>query len=325
MWASTGRSALASLANVAALPDDDVVALAARQHGTFSRAQSLAMGIDDGAISRRLRGGRWLRVHPGVYILPGAPPSFERDLWAAHLAIGPHSVVSHECAAARRGLRAVPQARLVLTNRHGRHHRIPDVVVHQIDDVLDHHVEVIDGLPTTTVARTIVDCASVVSLVRLERLAEQALRERLVTTRQIHDVVADVCRRGKPGMRAMGAALHKFGPGTVVPDSKLEAMLLAALLAGGNPAPVPQFAHPGRHPGVGRVDFAYPDAKVVLEADGRPWHQRIADIRRDRARDNEAARSGWLTLRFMAEELQGDPDDVGATVRDVLTSRRTRR
>lgn len=98
-------------------------------------------------------------------------------------------------------------------------------------------------------------------------------------------------------------------------------MLLAAVLGAGNPKPVPQFTHPGRNPARGCVDFAYPDAKLIVEADGRRWHQRIADLKRDRARDTEAARAGWLTMRFMWEELKGDPDDVGAAVAETRAHR----
>lgn len=98
-------------------------------------------------------------------------------------------------------------------------------------------------------------------------------------------------------------------------------MLLAAVLGAGNPKPVPQFTHPGRNPARGCVDFAYPDAKLIVEAAGRRWHQRIADLKRDRARDTEAARAGWLTMRFMWEELKGDPDDVGAAVAETRAHR----
>ena len=106
-----------------------------------------------------------------------------------------------------------------------------------------------------------------------------------------------------------------------MPASQLERMLLDALRSVGLPDPVPQFPHPGREIGTGWVDYAYPDAKLILEADGRRWHQRIADIGRDRARDKAAARAGWLTMRFMHEELTSDPADVGRAVVETLAHR----
>jgi very-short-patch-repair endonuclease len=56
---------------------------------------------------------------------------------------------------------------------------------------------------------------------------------------------------------------------------------------------------------------------MLLEADGRRWHTRVRDIRRDHERDSEAARVGWVTLRFVYEQLVSAPDDVAATVADV--------
>ena len=57
----------------------------------------------------------------------------------------------------------------------------------------------------------------------------------------------------------------------------------------------------------GCVDFGWPEARLIVEADGRRWHTRIADLRRDRERDNQAARAGWQTLRFLHESIDGRP------------------
>lgn len=301
--------------------DDAVAAMAAEQHGTFARWQLLERGIDPGYVDRRLRTRRWQRAAPGVYQLPGVPASPEQRLWIAWLAVGPRSVVSHETAAERRRLGPVPAGRIVLTDRHGRHHRIAGAFVHQLDDVLDHHVDELDGLPTTTAPRTIVDLAAVSSPSRLARIVEDAVNHGRVTELAVGSVLAEVARPGKRGVRRLGQLLDARAPGDPVPESVLERLLLEAVVGAGNPRPVAQFPHPGRTSRRGWVDFAYPDVKVILEADGRRWHQRIADIKRDRARDNEAARAGWLTLRFMHEELRHDPVEVGRTVADVRLSR----
>jgi len=106
-----------------------------------------------------------------------------------------------------------------------------------------------------------------------------------------------------------------------VPDSVLERLLRDALRSVGLPDPVPQHPHPGREIGTGWVDYAYPDAKLILEADGRRWHQRIADLERDNARDKAASRAGWLTMRFMHEELTTDPVEQGRSVIEALSHR----
>jgi len=295
--------------------------LSAAQHGGFARWQLREVPNVDQMVRSRIASGAWVRAETGVYTLAGLPPDRERPLWVGWLAVGPDAVRSHECAAERHGIGPVLTGRLVFTTRHGDHHRIDGVTVHQLRDLLPHHVLTIDGMPTTTVPRTIVDLAAVSSPTRLARVVETTVQAGLTTDDAIGVVLGDVARKGKWGMARLATVLAGRAPGNPVPDSVLERLLLEAVLAVGNPMPVAQFAHPGRHPTLGCVDFAYPDARIILEADGRRWHQRIADMKRDRARDNEAIRAGWLTMRFMWEELRSDPLDVGAAVAETRAHR----
>ena len=301
--------------------DRHVYALAAEQGGAFARWQVLAHGGHDMLIERRCRAGVWTRVRPGVYVVAGLPPAQRSPQWIAWLEVGPHAVRSHECAAEVRGLHPVPHGRLVFTTHHGDHHKIPDVRVHQLKDLLPHHATVTQGLPTTTATRTVIDLAAVCSFERLSRILENAVNDHLTTDDEVGAVLHEVARPGKWGVRKLQRVLATRAPGDPVHDSVLERMLLDALRQAGLPEPVPQFPHPGRYPGPGRVDFAYPHARLILEADGRRWHERIADLRRDRARDVEAARAGWLTMRFMHELLTSDPTDVGLAVLEALSHR----
>lgn len=94
-----------------------------------------------------------------------------------------------------------------------------------------------------------------------------------------------------------------------------------ALAAARLPVPRRHFPLPGRGAVEGTVDAAYPDARLIVEADGRRWHTRIRDLLRDHDRDAEAARAGWQTLRFLYERITESPDEVAATVADVLRVR----
>ena len=301
--------------------DRELLSLAATQHGVFARDQVHVAGGTDELIRRRCADGWWDRCGRGVDALAGLPPDTERRLWAAWLEVGRDAVVSHECAAERHELGPVILGRLVFTTHHGDHHRRRGVTVHQLRDVLPAHVTGVGGLPTTTIPRTIVDLAAVTSIARLGRIVEGAVQDKRTTDAAIGVVLGDVARRGKWGMGKLARVLSQRAPGDPVPDSVLERMLLGALRGVGLPDPVAQVPHPGRQPGKGRVDFAYPTDRVILEADGHRWHHRIADLERDRARDNDAARAGWLTMRFMWEELDADPDDVGRAIAEALAHR----
>ncbi len=301
--------------------DRQVFALAREQGGGFARWQVLACGGDDKLIERRCRAGSWTRVRPGVYLVAGLPSSAATAVWVAWLEVGPDAVRSHECAAEARKLHPVPTGQLAFTTHHGDHHKIPQVTVHQLRDLLPHHTTIVDGLATTTAARTVVDLAAVVSFERLKRIVENGVNDGITTDDDVAAVLHEIARRGKWGVKNLQRVLASRAPGDPLPDSVLEQLLLDALRLVGLPEPVAQFPHPGRHPGRGRVDFAYPGAKLILEADGRRWHQRVADLQRDRARDNEAARAGWLTMRFMHEELRSDPADVGLAIAETLAHR----
>jgi hypothetical protein len=294
-----------------------ILALARQQGGVVGRSQILAAGMSDRMISRRLTTGRWERRYPGVYVIGGAPPSWSQDLWAAYLAVG-RGVVSHETGLVARGIEArlVPRYPLTFTVRHGDHHSIPGTVVHQIDDVRPHHVGLVDGLPVSTPARAIVDLAAVVGRRRLSDLVD-VVTDGKTSIACISACAGELARPGKRGIATLGAVLDERGPGYVPPQSELERRLFGALAAAGLPLPARQFPLPGRGAVAGLVDAAYCDVRLILEADGRRWHTRVQDLRRDHLRDAEAARVGWQTLRFVYEEIVGDPDHVARTVADV--------
>jgi hypothetical protein len=301
--------------------DEIVFGLAAAQGGAFARWQLVAHGADDKIIERRCTAGLWVRVRPGVFVLPGLPPADATALWVAWLAVGPHASRSHECAADHWTLQPVVRHRHVFTTTHGDHHHLQGITVHQLRDLLPHHLVVADGMPTTTPARTVVDLAAIVSFERLKRIVENGVNDHIVTDHEVGAVLQEVARPGKWGVRRLTRVLAMRAPGDPVPDSVLERLLLHALRSVGLPDPVPQYPHPGREIGTGWVDYAYPDARLILEADGRRWHQRIADLKRDNARDKAASRAGWLTMRFMHEELTADPDEQGRSVIEALSHR----
>jgi very-short-patch-repair endonuclease len=69
------------------------------------------------------------------------------------------------------------------------------------------------------------------------------------------------------------------------------------------------------------VDGAYADARMVLEADGRRWHERLAASRADRERDAQVVRAGWVPLRFVYEQIVDEPAEVCAIVEDTRRGR----
>jgi hypothetical protein len=295
--------------------------LALRQCGAFCAWQLDDAGVPRTARQRRLASGRWRNAGPGVWVLPSSPPTHEQRLWIALLGAGRESVVSHEAAAELHHIKNVLRGLVTLTVPHGDHPRVRNATVHQLSDVLPHHIEVVHGLTVTTIPRTVVDLAAVVGPVRLQHIVEDVAYDGLSTFVEIGECLKSVARRGKPGVRRLSLVLDSYRGGKEVARSRLERSLLEVIHQFGIPMPIPQYAFPGRQFVNGCVDFAFPDAKLVLEADGRRWHTRIRDLKRDHERDGDAAEAGWLTLRLLYEHITGDPEGSARRIRTVLDTR----
>lgn len=302
--------------------DTELAPSVARQFGAFSRHQVFASGGSQTVIRKRLRSGIWIPLHAGVYAVAGSPDTLQRQIWAAHLAIGLHSVISHELSLALSGVQSVPSRPFTFTVPHGGHHRIAGAVVHQIDDLESRHTTSWKGVRITTPARAAVEVAATLPFRLLGDVLDEAVITRRITTyERISAVLLDVARPGKPGVDKLARLLHDRLDGEPVPDSILERDFFAALEAGGLPRPERRVELPNRGEMRGIVDAMYTDARVILEVDGRRWHDRNRDRKRDYDRDMTAARSGYQTLRFVHEHVRKEPSEVCETIADVRAVR----
>ncbi len=300
--------------------DHAVTELAATQYGVVARFQLLALGIEPTLVKRRLRAGRWLRLAPGVYGLPGHRDTGEQRLWVVYLAAGERAVVSHESAVAPHRLAGLARDVLAVTVPHPQHLRVAGATVHQTRYLPDHHWVNLHGRRTTTLARTLVDLAATTSRVRLDRAYEDALLTSHLTYSKMSRTFGELLTPGRKGMTKLASILDERGPGFIPAASELEHRLFETCALVGL-APVRQFPLPGRGDITGFVDAAFIEAQLILEADGRRWHDRVASQRKDRARVNAAARVGWQTLRFGHEELTADPDGEAETIRETHDQR----
>lgn len=310
-------------------PDLDVVGLALGQAGCVSRAQARAAGFSDDMIAQRLRSGRWQRAHPGVYTLVGSQASWFQDIWAAVLAAGRRQptvrdvVVTHETALLLHGVEPdrLPRYPVTLTVPNGRHRRVNGTVIHQLDDLAPRHLTTVKGLPVSRPSRAVVDVSRHMGERRLRDLLDELIVGRIVTLDKVSACLAEVARPGKPGLAALAELLDLHGSDYVPPHSELERALFEAIATAGLPEPARQHPLPNRHSTDEFADGAYLDSMILLEADGRRWHTRIRDLRRDHTRDADASQAGWLTLRFMYEQIVATPRDVTDTIAAVRETR----
>ena len=283
-----------------------VFAIAAVQWGLFSRHQAIGAGATDSLIQRRIRSGLWSVAVPGVFGVPGHPPSFRRSVWAAWLAAPSGAVVSHWSAGNLRRLPGFPPNRFTLTVPHGSTHRNPVATVFQ--SVAPPAPELVDGLPVSSIERVLCDVARSTGPMKLARLVDEARTAERTSVVRLRREFLRLARSGRDGITTMRTVLDAYEDAPAPPRSELERRLDAIL------ATIPATARreaplPGREWSNERVDRLF-DAprRLIVEGDGRRWHTRTADFRRDRARDREALRAGYPTVRYASEELTDDPE-----------------
>lgn len=70
-----------------------------------------------------------------------------------------------------------------------------------------------------------------------------------------------------------------------------------------------------------RVDVAFPQLKIAVEADGKKWHSDPDSVQKDRNRDSKLAAQGWMVLRFKEEEIGERMQDVIRVIAKAVNQR----
>lgn len=226
----------------------------------------------------------------------------------------PDPVISHHSAAAIHNL-SVPTGLPTVSVHTQTTHRFPGVHVIRCHDLRSTHVQLIDGLKSTTVARTIVDLSACVSKAQLVRTVDDALHQGKVTSEAIRTVLDDVARKGKPGVRTMRWVLSRIVD-TTIPPSVLEARFHRLLTAHDITGFSTEYPIPWDP--IRRFDVAFPLKQLAIELDSRQWHARIDAFERDRSRDRQVVEHGWRILRFTWSDLENDPFGIVGTINTAL-------
>jgi hypothetical protein len=287
--------------------------LAGRQSGYIIRRQALACGMTPEQIRHRVQTKQWSYLKPGLYLVLGFAPSLRGRLVAATAALG--AAVSHESAAEFHNFPDVRRGRAVVTVAIRKTNRFPDVIVHQSTDLTDDQVVEVEGIPVTSPIRTAIDLAARLGPIRIGRIVEYLVLNKMATLDQVGIEVVRLARHGKPGMTCMHKVLEIRTGETLLGESVLEALAGRLLMEWGFPKPVFQMDLPWWSSKRGRVDFAYPAIRLIIEIDGRTWHGTLEAFESDRMRDNLAQIAGWRILRITYRMLKEQPEVVREMIR----------
>jgi very-short-patch-repair endonuclease len=292
-------------------PGQKLSRLTDAQHEVFAVWQLPALGISTDAARLRCKRGHAYRIHQGVYGV-GSRRLTRFGRWmAAVLAQGPQAVLSHRAALALWGLRPYARSAVDVTvpARGRRSNALIDV----------HNVRALDlrdctrneGIPVTTVARTLLDVAEIAPPHELRHALEAAERRELLDAREIDALLTrSPGRRGIPTLRAAIAELIGPVPWT---RSELERRFLTLVREAGLSEPQCNVLVEGM-----LVDAVWPGARLIVELDGYAFHRGRAQFESDRRRDAALLLAGYRVIRLTARRLADEPERVAAELRALL-------
>jgi very-short-patch-repair endonuclease len=164
------------------------------------------------------------------------------------------------------------------------------------------------GIAVTTPVCTLIDLATCLQRDRLEAAINEADKRNLTDPEQLRSALATVGRR--PGVRALREVLDRrtFS----LTDSQLERRFLRLVRAAGLAAP-----ETARWLSGFKVDFYWPELKLVVETDGLRYHRTPAQQSKDRLRDQAHSAAGLTPLRFTHAQIRFEPERVTATLAAV--------
>jgi very-short-patch-repair endonuclease/predicted transcriptional regulator of viral defense system len=289
--------------------------LAMGQHGVVAAAQLRHLGLSENAVGKWARKGRLHRVHRGVYAVGHGRVTREGRWMAAVLAYGPKAVLSHRSAGALWGLRSDNRARTDVSVPSRSARSRPGIDVHGSVTLAPEDCTREEGIPCTTVARTLLDLGEVLDHRGLERAIEQAEVLRVFDLRAVEDVLERANgRRGAAVLRAVLAGLEE----PALTDTALEERFLMLCRAATLPSPeVNVWLDIDELPAV-KADFLWRAERLVIETDGWESHGTRQAFERDRRRDERLKLAGYELLRFTWRRIIADPSGVMRTVVELL-------
>jgi very-short-patch-repair endonuclease len=214
-------------------------------------------------------------------------------------------VLSHRSAAHLWAIRLTSRSQFEVTVPHGTRRARSGIHVHHARRI---ERAAVDGIPCTTVARTIVDCSEVLAPYAVENMIDRAEQLRVFDLRAVEAELDG--RRGAPKLRAVLAG-YRGDPGT---RNDFEKLLLRICRRAGLPEPHANVWVEGDE-----RDFVWPQQRVIVETDGRERHDTTRQFEEDRRKDQTAVAAGWIVLRFTWRQLTNEPDRVARTLTAVLT------
>jgi Transcriptional regulator, AbiEi antitoxin/Protein of unknown function (DUF559) len=284
--------------------------VAAKQNGNITRRQLLALGLDDDAISYRVRIGRLYRVFRGVYAVGRRAVTPQERASAAVLACGPGAALSHGSAMTLWGFWRswdTPFEVTVTCNR-----RPKGIRVHRSTTLRRREMTTQLGIRATVPARVLLDLSPRLTDRALKRAVNNALNSQWLTEDQLVQTLDH--HPTLPGTKRIAKLIGHAGTAT---RSGWEDAFPRFCADHGLPAPVMGQPFHGYI-----LDAVFPAEKVIVELDSWLFHKGKIAFESDRERDAETLARGFVTVRVTEERLDERPGEEANRLHAILESRR---
>ena len=288
--------------------------VAGRQYGLFTNEQASAAGVSKHQLRQMVTAGRARRLRRAVYAFTSWPDTWHQRVMRAVLSGPPGTVASHMSAGALWKIPEIPpEGHPWITVSLNAGVRITGYV-RRTGSLPPEDIATRAGIPTTSMARTLVDLSALQSPGQLGRALDDAIRRHATTVDKLDACVSRLEAGPWRKTTVIRDLIDLRRAQPVIGESNTERRWYESLLRAELPAPVPQFwvKVAGRRY---RLDFAYPEVKLAIEVDGFDPHNTRTAFDKDRARANDLVAAGWTVLRFTSESTQAH---IASSVRATL-------
>lgn len=255
-----------------------------------------------------------------MFLVHGAPTTWHQALMAATLTANGAGIASYRAAARLHGLDGFTADLIEVTVPRGRRVRVPDAIVHQ-GFVPDTHRVEIDGIPCTSLARTLIDLAQVVTTLELERALDDFQRRGYSLT-WLEQMATELHRPGQRGTKLVLAEVAQRRTSGVVRGSWFEKLIELAIASPNLPPLIQQHVirtEDGDF--IAQVDLAFPSVRLGIEAHSRSFHTGTHREVIDQRRENRAIAEGWQ-FSYLGWADRKSPAQARAFLEKVVARRR---
>ena len=248
----------------------------------------------------------------GIYAVGHRKLTLKGYWVAAVLACGPDALLSHRFALAIWDVQAAESGLIdVIVPGHGGRRGPDGVRVHGARTLGAGDLAVVDGIPVTSLARTVLDFSSVATVQRTRRVLEKLERMGRLIGRELEDVLERNPRHR--GAKRLTTAIGELTGPAPWTQSELEDRFLALIRESGLPEPECNVFVEGE-----LVDALWRDQKLVVEVDGYGYHRGRQQFENDRSRDAKLQAAGYRVIRLTQRRIDDEPQAVVALLRALL-------